>query len=99
MFASYVPEQQKVMARYVDVGVEQEVTLGRHSIDAIPVTDRIGLEGSITTHYVSATGQYLGTVSPGSKIEILPSDAPTLERMWKDVDLSRPGAVPNALPQ
>jgi hypothetical protein len=25
----------------------------------------------------------------------LPSDAATLARLWKDVDLSRPGAVPN----
>jgi hypothetical protein len=96
MFASYVPEKQSVMARYVDVGVEQDVTLDGQHLSAIPVRDRIGLEGSVTTHYVSADGQYLGSVNPDSKVEILPSDAATLERIWKDVDLSRPGAVPDA---
>jgi hypothetical protein len=97
MFASYVSDAQKpaVMARYVDVGFEQEVTLGGQKIMAIPVRDRIGLEGSVTTHYISAAGQYLGSVSPDTKIEILPSDAATLEQLWKNVDLSRPGAVPD----
>jgi hypothetical protein len=95
MFATYVPDKRAVMARYVDVGVEQEVTLGGKQVMAIPVADRIGLEGAVTTHYVSAAGQYLGSASPDSKIEILPSDAATLEQLWKNVDLSRPGAVPD----
>jgi hypothetical protein len=96
MFASYVPEKREVMARYVDVGVEQEVTLGGQKVMAIPVRDRIGFEGSVTTHYVNAAGQYLGSVNPDTKVEILPSDAATLERIWKDVDLSKPAAVPIA---
>jgi hypothetical protein len=75
--------------------VEQEVTLGGKQVMAIPVADRIGLEGAVTTHYVSAAGQYLGSASPDSKIEILPSDAATLEQLWKNVDLTRPGAVPD----
>jgi hypothetical protein len=94
MFASYVPEKQAVMARYVDVGVEQQVTIGGKQVMAIPVRDRLGLEGSVTTHYVNAAGQYLGAVSPDQKVEILPSDAATLVAVWKNVDLSRPGAVP-----
>jgi len=96
MFASYVADKRSVMARYVDVGLEQEATLGGQRITAIPVRDRIGLEGSATTHYVSATGQYLGSVNTDSKVEILPSDAATLEQIWKSVDLTRPGAVPDA---
>jgi hypothetical protein len=94
MFATYVPEKHAVMARYVDVGVEQQVTIGGHQVMAIPVRDRLGLEGSVTTHYVNAAGQYLGAVSPDSKVEIVPSDAATLVALWKNVDLSRPGAVP-----
>jgi len=94
MFASYVPDRREVMARYVDVGVEQEATIGGHQVMAIPVRDRLGLEGSVTTHYMNAAGQYLGSVSPDSKVEILPSDAATLVALWKNVDLSRPGAVP-----
>jgi len=97
MFATYVPDAARpaVMARYVDVGLEQEATLGGQKILAIPVRDRIGLEGSVTTHYVSAAGEYLGSMNPDTKVEIIPSDSATLERLWKDVDLSRPGAVPD----
>jgi hypothetical protein len=95
MFASYVPNKREVMARYVDVGVEQQVKLGDQMVTAIPVRDRLGLEGAVTTHYVNAAGQYLGSVNPDSKVEILTSDAATLEKIWKNVDLSRPGAVPN----
>jgi hypothetical protein len=97
MFASYVPEKREVMARYVDVGAEQEATIAGRKIEAIPVRDRLGLEGSVTIHYVNAAGQYMGTVSPDSKVEILPSDAATLESIWKNVDLSRPGAVPEGV--
>ena len=95
MFATYVPDKREVMARYVDVGVEQEVTLGGRQVMAIPVGDRIGFEGSVTTHYVNAAGEYLGSVNPDTKVEILPSDAATLEQIWKNVDLTRPGAVPD----
>jgi hypothetical protein len=94
MFASYVPEKQAVMARYVDVGVEQQVTIGGKQVMAIPVRDRLGLEGSVTTHYVNAAGQYLGAVSPDQKVEILPSDAATLVAVWKNVDPPRPAPAP-----
>jgi hypothetical protein len=95
MFASYVPEKRAVMARYVDVGIEQEVTIGGRPVMAVPVRDRIGLEGSITTHYIGASGQYLGSSSPDTKIEILPTDAATLQHIWSNADLSRPSAVPD----
>jgi hypothetical protein len=94
MFASYVPEKRSVMARYVDVGVEQEAKIGGQTVMAIPVRDRIGLEGSVTTHYVSRTGQYLGSVNPDSNVEILPTDKPTLLSLWQSADLSPPQAVP-----
>ena len=44
MFASYVPDKREVMARYVDVGVEQPVEIAGQKLLAIPVRDRIGLE-------------------------------------------------------
>lgn len=93
LFATYVSEQQEVMLRYIDVGRQQQVTLGGKSVQAVPVRDRLGLEGSVTVHYLSPDGKYLGSVNEDSKITILPSDAATLTRLWKDANLSRPGVV------
>jgi hypothetical protein len=88
-----VSDAGEVMMRYVDVEPERYVTLGGKRVRAIPVTDRIGYEGATTIHYVSPEGQYLGTVNEESSLTILPTDAATLERLWKDVNLTRPGDV------
>jgi hypothetical protein len=93
VFASYVTDDQKVVLRYVDVLREDEVTLAGQKIRAIPITDRLGYEGSITTHYISPDGQYLGSVNEDTKVTILPTDAATLEKIWKDANLTRPGEI------
>lgn len=90
MFASYVSDRREVMARYVDVGAEQAVELDGKKVRAIPVGDRLGLQGSITTHWVSPDGKYLGSTNKDSGTTLLPTDAATLETLWKDADLSRP---------
>jgi hypothetical protein len=90
MFATYVEEPRAVMLRYVDVGAEQRVTLRGESMRAIPITDKLGLEGSITTHYVTSRGQYLGSENSDSGILMVPSDEQTLLKIWKDANLSRP---------
>jgi hypothetical protein len=59
----------------------------------VPVQDRIGLEGSVTTHYLTPEGKYLGCVNEDSKITLLATDAPTLERLWRNANLTRPGRV------
>jgi hypothetical protein len=91
MFASYVSENREVMSRYVDVEREEQVNLGGKTLRAIPIRDRIGLEGAVTTHYMSPDGAYLGSVNEETKITILPTDRATLLSIWKDADLSRPG--------
>jgi hypothetical protein len=60
---------------------------------AIPIRDRIGLEGAVTTHYMSPEGVFLGSVNEETKITYLPTDRATLMSIWKDADLSRPGEV------
>ena len=93
MFAVYVPDVRKVMHRYVDVGEEKKVNFGGKTIRAIPVSDRIGLEGSVTTHYMGIDGAYLGSENPDTGIVILPADEKTLMELWKDADLTRPADV------
>jgi hypothetical protein len=93
MFASYVSEQKEIIRRYVDVGTEGEYILAGNKIHAVPVRDRLGLEGSVTTHYVTPEGEYLGSINTDSKVTILPTDAVTLQKMWKDVNLTRPSDV------
>jgi hypothetical protein len=90
MFASFVSDRGEVMARYVDVGREEDVELGGKKVRAVPVADRIGLEGSVTTHWVSPEGTYLGGINKDSGMTLLPTDAPTLQKMWQGADLSRP---------
>src|SRR5207244_930383 len=54
LFATYVSEKREVMLRYVEVEEERDVTLDGKKVRAVSINDRIGLEGSVTTHYMSA---------------------------------------------
>jgi hypothetical protein len=93
LFLTYVSDSNEVVNRFVDVGYEQDVTLGDEKVHAIPVTDRIGYEGARTVHYVSPEGKYLGSVNADSKITILPTDRATLEHLWKNANLTRPAEI------
>jgi hypothetical protein len=93
MFASYVSDQKEIIRRFIDVGKEGEYILNGTKIHAVPIRDRVGLEGSVTTHYVSPEGDYLGSINTDSKLTVLPADYATLEKMWKDVKNARPGDV------
>ena len=95
MFATFVSDRREVMMRYVDVGTEQEVDLAGSRVRAVPITDRIGLQGSATIHYMGPDGKYLGSVNKDSKITILPTDAATLQRLWANKALlTRPTEQP-----
>jgi hypothetical protein len=100
MFASYVSEARGVMSRYVDVGRERNVVLDGKKHLAVPVQDRLGLEGSITTHWMSVDGKYLGSTNDDSKLTIVPSDEATLRKIWADAKLTAPekDAKPPAAP-
>ncbi|HEY7120069.1 MAG TPA: hypothetical protein VH475_26010 [Tepidisphaeraceae bacterium] len=89
LFQSYVSDQHEVILRYVDVGYEKEVKLAGQTVRAIPITDRIRLEGSPTIHYMSPEGKYLGSVSEAARIVVLPSDKATLEKIWTNPDLRK----------
>jgi hypothetical protein len=93
LFAVYVPEVRAVMHRYVDVGEEKRVNFAGEPIRAVPITDRIGLEGSVTTHYMSLEGKYIGSENPDTGIVVLRADEGRLKEIWKDADLTRPGDV------
>ena len=93
MFAVYVPDVQKVMHRYVDVGEEKKVNFIGKTLRAIPVSDRIGLEGSVTTHYMSLEGTYLGSENSDTGIAVVPVEEKELLERWKDADLTRPADV------
>jgi hypothetical protein len=84
LFAFYVSEQRKVLYRYVDVGAEREVMLDGQPVRAIPIGDRIGADGVVTTHYVSRSdGQWLGSASDDGRLLVLPADEATLRATWK----------------
>lgn len=96
LFQSYVSEQQEVVHRYVDVGFEKEVTLRAPApaerlvtAKAVPISDRIRLEGSPTVHYMSVDGKYLGSYNEEAKVTILPSSAEELKKIWKDPNLNK----------
>ena len=93
MFASFISETREVMSRYIDVAPEQNVTLDGKKHAAIPVKDRIGLEGSVTTHWMSPDGKYLGSTNEDSKVTILPTDAAPLRNIWADAQLIAPEPV------
>jgi len=93
LVAAYVSDRHEVLKRYIDVGTEKQVTLGDRTFRAVPVNDRIGLEGALTTHYISPKGDYLGSESKESGIIVIASDGPTIERLFAKPDLTLPGEV------
>jgi hypothetical protein len=91
LFAVYVSDKREVMTRYVDVGNEEEVNFNGARIRAVPISDKLGLEGAPTIHYMSPEGKYLGSENKASKALILPSDGETLQKIWSNrADLTRP---------
>lgn len=88
LFAFYVGGQRNVMGRYVDVLETREVELDGQTYRAVPISDRIGVDGIPTTHYVTRQGQWLGSVSEDSKSIVLPTDLATLEKTWPGFVLS-----------
>ena len=51
---------------------------------AVPIRDRIGVDGSATTHYMTKDGRWLGSVNTDQKLQVLPSDRDSLEPIWKN---------------
>lgn len=93
MWASYTSEMRNVMVRYVDVLPATTVGLNGKTFRAVPVQERFGLEGSVTTHYIDPDGTYRGSVNEETSITILPADRETILSIWKDANLNRPGDV------
>jgi hypothetical protein len=98
MFATYVPETQQVMSRYVDVGAVGDFNLNGLQIHAVPISDRVGWHGSITIHYMSPDGRYLGSENKDTHTLILPTNAQTLLSIWKGANLTRPDAAQRLAP-
>jgi hypothetical protein len=108
MFATFVPNNPQnssavsssgnVMPRYVEVLPIQHVTFRGQDFDAIAITDKITLDGPVTTVYVSMDGKFLGsttTVTDADKtttVEVVPTDSETLGHIWNRPDLSAPNA-------
>lgn len=90
LFASYNSGNRKLMMRYVDVSPAAAVKIDGRETRAVGVSERIGLGGSVTTHYFTRSGDYVGTVNNDSKIEVVPTDRATLLATWKDADLTEP---------
>jgi hypothetical protein len=85
-----------IMSRYMDVAPVQQVNFNGQDYQAVVITDRLGLEGSPTTYYMTPQGQFIGSIrtqtdgNKNSTIMVLPTDADTLLRLWPRPDLTRP---------
>ncbi|HEY1922655.1 MAG TPA: hypothetical protein VGG44_07790 [Tepidisphaeraceae bacterium] len=105
MFATFVPTTPasggatsggNVMSRYMEVLPVKHIKFRDQEFDAIPITDKLTLEGALTTYYLSPEGKFLGSTSTftdGDKttlIEVVPTDSETLGHIWNRPDLSRP---------
>ncbi len=108
MFAQYVPETRELMLRYIDVLkiTKLDQFNGQAGVRVVPIEDRLGIEGPVTTHYISLDGKWLGSVTKEDGITVVPSDEETLMRIWKDAILKAPdvpqgpaGAKPQAAPE
>jgi hypothetical protein len=90
MFMVYVPDTREVVMRYIDVQAAKKIDFNHQNVRAIPIEDRIGLEGSVTTHYVTSDHIWLGSENKETGITVVPSDEKTLLNLWKDANLTQP---------
>lgn len=98
LFTTWVAESREVILRYVDIRESQRVNFNGELVRCVPVDERIGLDGAVTTHYVAHTGQWLGSENKESAITVLPTTEGALLKIWKDADLARPeGPARNAI--
>jgi hypothetical protein len=93
MFMSYTADNREVTSRYVDVLDQRKVEFNNKIVRAVPVEDRIGLEGAVTTHYLSPTGEWFGSENKETGYTVIPSNEATLLNLWKDANLIVPDAV------
>jgi hypothetical protein len=82
MFSFYVSGEQKLMRRYIDVDSPRDVTIDGNTVRAVPISDRIGVDGIPTIHYVTRDGEWLGSVNEDQKVSVLPSDETMLTDIW-----------------
>ena len=47
----------------------------------------------MTTHYMTRDGRYLGSENKDTHTVIIPTDAPTLSRIWHGANLTPPGDI------
>ncbi len=93
LFASYIAEKRAVMMRYVDVSEEKDINFGGRKALGYIVSEKLGLEGAVTTHYVTRDGVYLGSENKEQKLLTLPSDEATILKMWPKALLTRPEKI------
>ena len=98
LFASYIPETRDIRMRYVDVSDEQDVTFNGQRLRAMVVSERIGLEGSPTRHYVTSAGVYLGSEKKSTRLVMIPSDEASILKLWPDAKLTRPDQMKHPAP-
>ena len=94
LFAAYQGDENfpLVRSRYVDVLRDRDVILAGQKVRAVPITDWMD-EATVTTHYVSMEGKYLGSETmvdhwdvPASKLTVIPSDVPTITKLWPEAN-------------
>ncbi len=109
LFATYVPERREVMLRYIDVLQPRWVSFGgadgQERQEAVPIEDKVGLDGHVTTHYVTPNGTYLGSETKFTDdaakeitISFIATTAADLKQRWGErANLAPLGDAPGAL--
>ncbi len=90
MVARWDSDRQRLAIEYVDVGREEMTMLGDQTVRGLTVRTRQGLEGDVTTTYVSREGKFVGRINEADKTITLPTTFQDLSGRWKNADLSRP---------
>jgi len=93
MFASYVPEVEQFMSRYIEVSLIRQYTFNGHAFWGVTVSDRLGWEGPKTIHYFATEKgktRYMGSENRQDNIQVLPSDHDEILKLWPRAILTKP---------
>jgi hypothetical protein len=93
MLYAYVSAMREVMSRYVDVRPEEALPADLARLTGVargvPIDDRLGYEGVVTTHYVTVKGDYLGSVTKSAHQTVVPADEQTIKQIWNVTDIRK----------
>lgn len=90
LFGTWVSSEREVINRFMDVELPAPLTFAGRRVTAAKITDRVGLEGNPTYHYVAMDGKYLGSETPATGVRVIATTQQAILTLFPNATMARP---------